>query len=444
MIRYRADRIVVLTAAFVVALALAACTPIQPSPRSVPPGAPPAERSALPDVQLPPVPELSAVECNALLATGTDFVRARDYDAMIALVDIVLGCSDSDDLKAGIYFMRAEANMQRGDWQAAIEDYRQALALGLESADAAGARNNICWFYALDGQADVALPYCEQAVAASTSASYLDSRGLAYALVGQTEAAIADFEGALAEWAASTNPEIQEIAAQRQEWVDALRAGESPITPEVLAELRAADAPGVQPDLASATSEEATEHFLLGRRHHMLHQFDQAIDEYSQAIGLDQDYALAYFYRGLVAIWQERWDDALGDMQKVAELDPQQAYAHHLSGLMYMRQEKYRQAVAAYTRAIELRPDELGFLADRAAANFSLGEFAAAVTDLDLVVRYQPESAEIYFMRGAAHRALENRGQAISDLEKALELGLPPALQEQAEDALKELREGFF
>lgn len=444
MIRFRANRIVVWASAFVVALALAACTPIQSSPASVPPGAPPASRSALPDVRFPPVPELSAVECNALLPTGADFVRAGDYEAMIALADIVLGCSDSDDLKAGVYFMRAEANMQRGDWQAAIEDYRQALALGLESADAAGARNNICWFYALDGQAGVALPYCEQAVAAGASASYLDSRGLAYALAGQTEAAIADFEAALVEWATSTNPEVQKIAAQRQEWVDALRAGKSPITPDVLAELRAADVPGVQPNLASAASEEATKHLLLGRRHHMLRQFDQAMGEYSQAIELDGDYALAYFYRGLVAIWQERWDDALSDMQRVAKLDPEQAYAHHLSGLMYTRQEKHRQAVAAYTRAIELRPDEVSFLADRAAANFSLGDFAAAVADLDVVVRYQPNSAEVYFMRGAAHRILENRGQAISDLEKALELGLPPALQEQAEDALKELREGFF
>ena len=425
-------------------LALAACAPIHLAESSGPPAAPPAANATLPEVQLPPAPEFSPAECSGLLPIASDFVRANDYAAVTALLDIVLGCSDSDDLKAGIYFMRAEANMQRGDWQVAIDDYRQALALGLEAADAAGARNNICWFYALDGQADVALPYCEQAVAANPSASYLDSRGLAYALAGQTEAAIADFEAALTEWSSSDNPEIQAIAAQRQAWVDALRAGESPITPAVLADLRAADAPGVQPDLASAADQAATEHFLLGRHYHMVRLFDEAVEEYSQAIELDPDYAPAYFYRGLVHIWLEEWKDALADMQSVVALDPEQAFAHHVSGLMHMRQEQYDEAIAAYSRAVELRPDDLSFRANRAAAYFALGDPAGALTDLDAVLLYQPDAAEVLFMRGAAHRALENRGQAISDFEKALELGLPPALQQQAEEALKTLREGFF
>ncbi len=108
-----------------------------------------------------------------------------------------------------------------------------------------------------------------------------------------------------------------------------------------------------------------------------------------------------------------------------------------------MRQEDYAEAVAAYGSAIELRPDQLSFRADRAAAYFALGEPADALDDLDAVLLVQPDSAEILFMRGVAHRALENRGQAISDLERALELGLPAALQQQAEAALRQLREGF-
>ncbi len=217
------NRIIRLLIVLVAVLALAACAPIQTEMESGPPAAPPPAEAPLPQVQLPPVPEFSPAECNALLPIASDFTRADDYAGAIELFDIVLGCTDSDDLKAGIYFMRAESNMQRGDWAAAVDDYRQALALGLEAADAAGARNNICWFYALDGQAEVALPFCEQAVAASPTSSYLDSRGLAYALLGRSEDAVTDFEAALVDWAASDNPQIQAIAAQRQGWVDALR-----------------------------------------------------------------------------------------------------------------------------------------------------------------------------------------------------------------------------
>jgi tetratricopeptide (TPR) repeat protein len=430
-------------------LALSACQPVQPAPGSAPPApveAVPTEALApeLPDVELPPAPALSPEECRGLLSTVSDFVRADDYAAVVTLLDTVLDCGISDDLKASLLFLRAESNMKQGDWQTAIDDYRTSLALGLEAADAAGARNNICWFYALDGRAEAALPYCEQAVSAAPVASYLDSRGLTYALLGDFEAAITDFEAALAEWSESESPEIQAIYAERQEWVDTLRGGENPITPQVLAKLQAEDAPALRADLVSATGPEATAHLLRGRQHHMYRQFDQAQDEYSQAIELDPDYALAHFYRGLIHVWNGEWDEALADMQRVTLLDPDQPYAHHIAGLMYMRQDDYAGAVAAFSEAIDRLPDEASFYADRASAYFSLGDAEGALGDLDTVLRYEPDSPQMLFMRGAVHRILENRGEAIADLERALELGLPSNLAEQAEQVLRELREGFF
>ena len=455
MSQIRSVRVTFLVVVSLAVLALAACQSVQPVPGSEPSAAPSdappvapttaeAALAELPEVELPPAPELAPEECRGLLSTVSDFVRADDYAAVVSLLDTVLNCDISDDLKASLLFLRAESNMQQGDWQTAIDDYRTSLALGLEADDAAGARNNICWFYALDGQAEAALPYCEQAVSGSPAASYLDSRGLAYALSGDFEAAIPDFEAALAEWADSENPAIQAISAERQEWVDTLRAGKNPITPEVLAQLQSEDLPALHADLASAANPAATEHLLRGRQHHMFRQFDQALDEYSQAIDLDPDYALAHFYRGLVYVWGGDWDEALADMQRVAMLDPEQAYAHHIAGLMYMRQDDYAGAAAAFSQAIDLLPDEEGFYADRAAAYFSLGDAAQALDDLDTVLRYDPDASQMLFMRAAVYRILENRGAAIADLERALELGLPPDLAEQARAALREMREGFF
>ena len=73
---------------------------------------------------------------------------------------------------------------------------------------------------------------------------------------------------------------------------------------------------------------------------------------------------------------------------------------------------------------------------------FSIEELA--LDDLNTTLRFDPNSPQMLFMRGAAHRALENKGEAIADLERALELGLPPELADQAEQALRDLREGFF
>jgi len=60
------------------------------------------------------------------------------------------------------------------------------------------------------------------------------SAGLVRVLLGDFEGAIADFELLIEQitWNAGRR-------AQRQAWVEALRVGHNPFTPEVLAELRA-------------------------------------------------------------------------------------------------------------------------------------------------------------------------------------------------------------
>lgn len=56
--------------------------------------------------------------------------------------------------------------------------------------------------------------------------------GLVRALLGDTEGAIEDFEFFIQR---VRNPNRR---ARRQDWMDPLRAGENPFTPELLAELR--------------------------------------------------------------------------------------------------------------------------------------------------------------------------------------------------------------
>ncbi|MDE5084999.1 MAG: hypothetical protein O4859_28865, partial [Trichodesmium sp. St18_bin1] len=74
---------------------------------------------------------------------------------------------------------------------------------------------------------------CEKAVALSPDEDYLiDSRGLARALSGYIEVAIADFQ-VYVNWTSN-----EERKAQRQEWIKALQAGENPFTDKLLKELQ--------------------------------------------------------------------------------------------------------------------------------------------------------------------------------------------------------------
>ncbi len=72
---------------------------------------------------------------------------------------------------------------------------------------------------------------CEQAMALAPDlwkGWERDSRGLVRALTGDLPGAIEDFEAYVA---GTSNDERR---SQRQGWIDALRRGENPFTPEVL------------------------------------------------------------------------------------------------------------------------------------------------------------------------------------------------------------------
>ncbi|MBN8590755.1 MAG: WD40 repeat domain-containing protein [Anaerolineae bacterium] len=99
-----------------------------------------------------------------------------------------------------------------------------------------GMSYSVCWYGSKAGFAAEVLPACESAVlGAPDSAQHRDARGLARALTGNLEGAIADFS-AYVTWGREVNMDAATVA-QRSEWILALRAGNSPFTLEMLSTL---------------------------------------------------------------------------------------------------------------------------------------------------------------------------------------------------------------
>lgn len=93
--------------------------------------------------------------------------------------------------------------------------------------------NRLCRQASLNGHAERAIPACDAAVAPdSTVLTHRDSRGLARALAGDLQGASEDFAYVVAHAAPG------EFHDTRAGWLEALRAGENPFTPEVLEQLR--------------------------------------------------------------------------------------------------------------------------------------------------------------------------------------------------------------
>jgi tetratricopeptide (TPR) repeat protein len=126
--------------------------------------------------------------------------------------------------------------LAEGEQQVVVGNIEQAIALYTEAQTlssfleiGANSWNKLCWYGSLWGYADRVLDACETAVSlAPNNINIIDSRGVARALVGDTTGAIEDFttfvEGA--------GDDIRKF--QRQDWIDALKKGVNPFTPEVL------------------------------------------------------------------------------------------------------------------------------------------------------------------------------------------------------------------
>ncbi len=127
--------------------------------------------------------------------------------------------------KLGAFFER-EDNPKR-----AMAAYSSAEAFDSTLTVGHGPWNALCWTGSRTEHAAEVLPACERAVVLADGMWIRwarDSRGLARALTGDLPGAIEDFEAYVA---ATSNDERR---SQRQGWIDALRRGENPFTPEVL------------------------------------------------------------------------------------------------------------------------------------------------------------------------------------------------------------------
>jgi tetratricopeptide (TPR) repeat protein/transcriptional regulator with XRE-family HTH domain len=155
----------------------------------------------------------------------------------LALADLEKALALAPDLPVA-YFNRAYLRLAQGrQVEEAAPDLLKALAL---RPNYGAALNMLCWSYAVEQQPETALPYCQEAVAAEPDQpEFQDSRGLAYALLGDYPAAMSDFK-AYAAWLEKEKPydDWQPKLARRSDWIEALAAGENPFTAELLAELR--------------------------------------------------------------------------------------------------------------------------------------------------------------------------------------------------------------
>ena len=125
---------------------------------------------------------------------------------------------------------------RHGDNASASVAYAQAVQLASLTSDGL-LNNHICGIGSTQGFAQIVLPACDRAVAIELDgANARDFRGLARALTGDTEGAIADFT-AYVQWTRE-HYAYDRWGARRDQWIQELKQGRNPFDAETLAQLR--------------------------------------------------------------------------------------------------------------------------------------------------------------------------------------------------------------
>ena len=163
--------------------------------------------------------------------------RSRQGDAVRAIDDFSKAIEIDDSILEN-FFNRALAYFMLGgahDDQS-LKDLHHVLTM---DSSHKGSLNNLCWFMSVGGRAAEGLPYCERALNVDPDYSLAyDSRGLAHALLGNSEKAIDDFTKFL-EWLDTQSSETYDrYAPRRQRWVESLSKGENPFDEAELVALR--------------------------------------------------------------------------------------------------------------------------------------------------------------------------------------------------------------
>ncbi|HEX7534448.1 MAG TPA: tetratricopeptide repeat protein [Syntrophales bacterium] len=177
---------------------------------------------------------------------------------------------------------------------------------------------------------------------------------------------------------------------------------------------------------------QANEWFEKGLRHTIGREDDKAIEEYTQAIVLNPDYAEAYNYRGFayynrgtITSDPGQHELAVKDFRKVVAMKPGTYSGYLAQGAIYVHQKEYERGIEEINKAIALNPDDAlayglrGFIYMQEKSK----DPAKALADWSKVIaRGSLWSAMAYANRGVIFLEEKQYDMAIDDLSKSIEL----------------------
>jgi tetratricopeptide (TPR) repeat protein len=145
-----------------------------------------------------------------------------------------------------------------------------------------------------------------------------------------------------------------------------------------------------------------------------------AVNEYTQAIRLRDDFAGAYYNRGLSHTFLGRMEEALADLTEAIELEPTRADAYVARARVYLEAGNTQVALMDLNEAIYVDPDYVTAYLDRGQFYEERGELEAALGDYNTFVSLASANPQGFYRRGTLRLDLGDAEGALIDLTVAL------------------------
>jgi tetratricopeptide (TPR) repeat protein len=182
-----------------------------------------------------------------------------------------------------------------------------------------------------------------------------------------------------------------------------------------------------------------------------------AIEQYTLALEVQTDYAIAYNNRGWAQFNLGDYEAALSDYNAAISADPMLAYAYNNRGLLYQFQQNLALAASDFEEAISLGADpalwagynlnnvrlveaqqgntllpedvttstgdtQLETLLEVGRAAHDSGDWRGTVDAMTSVLALDPRNAQAVYLRGRSYTALDNSEAAFADFDQLVSL----------------------
>lgn len=370
-------------------------------PGGAPAGAPWVKPMAAPGG---PAPSGPAAPAKPTAATQADREACigKNYDtALVVCGELIATLARTDPWLAEAYHNRGRVYSMKGQFDLAIADFTQAIALAPPAPGAVNYRGAV---YLDEGNYDLAIADFQTALAAKPNWALPHATlGLAYFMKNDSERGLAEANEAVRldpqlVWAKTVRIRINSARKQFA---------------EVISDATAVIA-------ASPTNGEAF--YYRGEAKVELGDYRAAATDLAEATRLGYKNFYLDLNKGYVNEQLGNVDQALLDYTAALKINPKLAYALQKRGQIYFDKRLYADSISNLTTLLEIEPKNYDALILRARAKMSAGMNAEALSDIDAALAQRPNEAYAHSLRGAAYLDAE-----LATVEPCKKYGQPTA-----------------